>query len=47
METDSEFSSYGVDVHGIDLSSNMNSISLDYRQQMEPQVTRSKLIFMS
>jgi len=29
---------YGVDVHGIDLSSNMNSISLDYRQQMEAQV---------
>jgi len=35
---------YGVDVHGIDLSSNMNSISLDYRQQMEAQVDLYKLI---
>ena len=30
--------SYGVDVHGIDLSTNMNGISLEYRLQMEPEV---------
>jgi len=29
---------YGVDVHGIDLSTNMNAISLEYRLQMEPEV---------
>jgi len=29
---------YGVDVHGIDLSTNMNGISLEYRLQMEPEV---------
>merc|ERR1711885_83629 len=29
---------YKVNVHGIDLSTNMNSISLDYRKEMEPDV---------
>lgn len=32
------FSSYGVEVMGLDLSSNMNGISLEYRNQMEPEV---------
>ena len=32
------FSSYGVDVQGVDLSTNMNAISLEYRKQMEPEV---------
>ena len=30
--------SYGVEVMGLDLSSNMNAISLEYRNQMEPEV---------
>merc|ERR1712045_268401 len=29
---------YGVDVQGVDLSTNMNAISLEYRKQMEPEV---------
>jgi len=29
---------YGVDVHGIDLSTNMNALSLNHRQSMEPEV---------
>merc|ERR1711930_13849 len=29
---------YKVDVQGIDLSTNMNGISLDYRKEMEPDV---------
>ena len=29
---------YGVDVHGIDLSTNMNAISLNHRRSMEPEV---------
>jgi len=29
---------YGVDVHGIDLSTNMNALSLSHRQSMEPEV---------
>jgi len=29
---------YGVEVMGLDLSTNMNGISLEYRNQMEPQV---------
>merc|ERR1712051_539513 len=29
---------YKVNVHGIDLSTNMNGISLDYRKEMEPDV---------
>ena len=31
-------SRYGVDVHGIDLSTNMNALSLKHRQSMEPEV---------
>merc|ERR1712087_424924 len=29
---------FGVDVHGIDLSTNMNALSLSHRQSMEPEV---------
>merc|ERR1712119_69198 len=29
---------YGVDVHGIDLSTNMHALSVNHRQSMEPEV---------
>ena len=33
-----KYFSFGVDVTGLDLSTNMNGISLEYRNQMEPEV---------
>ena len=32
------FFSYGVQVHGVDLSTNMLGIAKEYREQMEPEV---------
>ena len=33
-----QFPRYGVDVHGVDLASNMIAIAQDYRLEMEPEV---------